>query len=309
MAQVRLRSSFIYLANAVNDLRGNWTIIAIVLAPLVLASALCLLPDAVNLQWRLVKTFEPGVTSVASITPVQVPYAPAMRPPPEPPFPSWVTSILHLLSVVITLIGVNLAVLCALRRIQAGERMARPLDEGVAVYREAVRLLGPFVWVSVLQVMAIAVGVVLLVVPGILAYVWLYFSQYALIFDGRRSWSALLHSRDLMRGSFFRVATRIVVFLAFWSGFNSWAGGTFFAVSLLVGSVGLITGALWASIFLVDLLAVAVAYTTIAFLLAAALRLYQDLSAIAAEHAALAPVAEPPPTAPLPSVSASRAAT
>ncbi len=308
MAQARLRSSFIYLANAVNDLRGNWTIIAIVLAPLVLASALCLLPDAVNLQWKLVETFEPGTTSVAYVTPVQTPYAPPTRLAPKPPFPSWLTGILHLLSAFITLVGVNLVVLCALRRIQAGARMARPLDEGVEVYREAWQLLGPFVWVSVLQVVAIAVGAVLLIVPGLLAYVWLYFSQYALVLDNRHSWSALLHSRDLMRGSFFRVAMRVVVFLAFWSGFNSWAGGTFFAVSLLVGSVGLITGALWASMFLVDLLAVAVAYTTIAFLLAAALRLYQDLSAIAAEHTALAPEAALPPTAPLPSVSASVAA-
>lgn len=304
MAQARLRSSFIYLANAVNDLRGNWTIIAIVLAPLVLASALCLLPDAINLQSQLVRTFEPGTTSVALIEPVQVPYAPAAHPAPPPPFPSWLTGILHLVSAFITLVGVNLVVLCALRRIQAGERIASPLDEGIAVYREAWRLLGPFVWVSVLQVVAIAVGVVLLVVPGMLAYVWLYFSQYALVFDGRRSWPALLHSRDLMRGSFFRVAVRITVFLAFWSGFNSWAGGTFFAVSLLVGSVGLITGALWASIFVVDLLAVAVLYATIAFLLAAALRLYQDLSAIAAERTALGTEATLPPTAPLPSVSA-----
>ncbi len=305
MAQARLRSSFIYLANAVNDLRGNWTSVAIVLAPLVLASALCLLPDAVNLQWKLVQTFEPGTTSVGWVVPAQAPYAPpTTRQAPKPPFPSWAITVLHLLSIAITLIGVNLVVLCALRRIQAHERMARPLDEGVAVYREAWGLLGPFVWVSVLQVLAIAVGVVLLVVPGILAYVWLYFSQYALVFEGRRSWSALLHSRDLTRGIFFRVAIRIEVFLAFWSGFNSWAGGTFFAVSLLVGSVGLITGALWASIFVVDLLAVAVAYTTIAFLLAAALRLYQDLGAIAAEQAPPAPAAELPPTAPLPSASA-----
>ena len=39
----------------------------------------------------------------------------------------------------------------------------------------------------------------------------------------------------------------------------------------------LITGALWASIFLVDLLAVAVLYATLAFLLVAGLRLYQDM--------------------------------
>ena len=304
MAQARLRSSFIYLANAVNDLRGNWIIIGVVLAPLVLASALCLLPDALNLQYSLVRTFEPGVTSVAFVQPVQMPYAPVTRAAPKPPFPPWVTTILHLLDGLITLVGVNLIVLCALRRMQAGQRMARPLDEGIEVYREAAHLLGPFVWVSVLQVLAIAVGAVLLVVPGLVAYVWLYFSQYALIFDGRRSWSALLYSRDLMRGSFFRVALRIVVFLAFWSGFNSWAGGTFFAVSLLAGWVGLITGALWASVFMVDLLAVAVLYTTLAFLLAAGLRLYQDMRAVAAENTALADAAQMAPTAPLPSVTA-----
>ena len=304
MAQARLRSSFIYLANAVNDLRGNWIIIGVVLAPLVLASALCLLPDALNLQYSLVRTFEPGVTSVAFVQPVQMPYAPVTRAAPKPPFPPWVTTILHLLDGLITLVGVNLIVLCALRRMQAGQRMARPLDEGIEVYREAAHLLGAFVWVSVLQVLAIAVGAVLLVVPGLVAYVWLYFSQYALIFDGRRSWSALLYSRDLMRGSFFRVALRIVVFLAFWSGFNSWAGGTFFAVSLLAGWVGLITGALWASVFMVDLLAVAVLYTTLAFLLAAGLRLYQDMRAVAAENTALADAAQMAPTAPLPSVTA-----
>ncbi len=305
MAQARLRSSFIYLANAVNDLRGNWATIAVVLVPLVLASSLCLLPDAINLQWKLVQTFEPGTTSVAFVKPAQVPYAPAARTPPKPPFPPWATTILHLIDAFITVVGVNLVVLCALRRMQTGKRMARLLDEGIEVYREAARLLGAFVWVSALQVVAIAVGAVLLIVPGLLAYVWLYFSQYALIFDGRRSWAALLHSRDVMRGSFFRVAVRIVVFLAFWSGFNSWAGGTFFAVSLLVGSVGLITGALWASIFAVDLLAVAVLYATIAFLLAAALRLYQDLSDVTVEATAVAAdAASLPPTLPLPSATA-----
>jgi hypothetical protein len=302
MAQARLRSSFIYLANAVNDLRGNWMIIAVVLAPLVLASALCLLPDALNLQYSVVRTFEPGVTSVALVEPVQAPYGPIARPASRPVFPLWMTTILHLVDGFITLVGVNVVVLCALGRMQAGQRMSRPIDEGIAVYREAARLLGPFVWVSVLQVLAIAVGAVLLVVPGLLAYVWLYFSQYALVFDERRGWSALLYSRDLMRGSFFRVALRIVVFLAVWSGFNSWAGGTFFAVSLLAGSVGLITGALWASIFLVDLLAVAVLYATLAFLLAAGLRLYQDMGAIAAEQSAQSAASVLPPTAPLPSV-------
>ena len=63
-------------------------------------------------------------------------------------------------------------------------------------------------------------------------------------------------------------------------------------------------GALWASIFMVDLLAVAVLYTTLAFLLAAGLRLYQDMRAVAAENTALADAAQMAPTAPLPSVTA-----
>ena len=66
----------------------------------------------------------------------------------------------------------------------------------------------------------------------------------------------------------------------------------------------MITGALWASIFMVDLLAVAVLYTTLAFLLAAALRLYQDMRVVAAEQMTLTGAASLPPTAPLPSVSA-----
>jgi hypothetical protein len=39
-----------------------------------------------------------------------------------------------------------------------------------------------------------------------------------------------------------------------------------------------VTGLLWVAVFTVDLLSVAVAYATIAFICAASLRLYQDLN-------------------------------
>ena len=65
---VRLKSSFIYLANAVNDLRGNWSVLAVVLAPMLLLAALCLLPDALNLQYRLATTFEqPGAQNISYV--------------------------------------------------------------------------------------------------------------------------------------------------------------------------------------------------------------------------------------------------
>jgi hypothetical protein len=85
-----------------------------------------------------------------------------------------------------------------------------------------------------------------------------------------------------MRKRFFRVATRIIVFLAVWSGYNSWAAGSFIFVSIVLGPVGALTGYLWATIFLLDLATTAVTYTTTAFFAAAGVRLYQDVRQMAA---------------------------
>lgn len=299
MSQARLRSSFIYLANAVNDLLSNWASLALVLAPLVLAAALCLLPDALNLQYELARRFEPGTHSVVWI-PVQVPYRPAAAPA-TPPFPGWILLSLHILFALITLV-VNLVVLCALKRRHTGVCKPSALGESIDVYRDAVGLLPSFLWVISLQFLVTLVGFILLIVPGLLAIIWLYFSQYALVLDNQRSWTALFRSRDLMRKRFFKVAVRILVFFAVWSGYNSWAGGTFVLASLMLGPIGAITGLLWVIIFLLDLLAVAVAYATTAFFIAAGFRLYQDLVAIAAEREAAAVEPVLPPTAPLDSL-------
>ena len=120
-------------------------------------------------------------------------------------------------------------------------------------------------------------ALVLMILLGALVYPWLYFAQFALIFDDQRSWHALLFSRDLMRKRFFKVAIRIVVFVAVWSGYNSWAWGTFVVVSLLFGPVGVVTGFLCTTIFLQVLGEMGVTFATIAFFVAAGLRLYQDL--------------------------------
>lgn len=293
----RIKSSFIYLANAVNDLRGNWATLALVLAPLVLFSALCVLPDAFNLQHRLVHTFEPGVRSIGWV-PVQTPYAPEVEPAQTAVH--WVIRV-RLLRIVLSLIAsvVILVTLCTIKRIDAGTRKARILNEAIEVYRDAIALAPAFFWILLLQAIAVVIGIVLLVIPGLLAIVWLYFAEYALVFDNRRSWPALFQSRDLMRKRFFKVAVRIVVFLAVWSGFNAWVGGAFFAISLLIGPIGIWTGAVWITIFVFALIASAVAYTTIAFFIAAGARLYQDLRAIAGERNAAVAAEPQPATAPL----------
>jgi hypothetical protein len=295
--QQRLKSSFIYLANAVNDLRGNVGVLALVLAPLVLISALCLLPDAINLQSVVARHFGAGIHSVGLI-PAQVPYIPAA--PSEPlPVPNWAVMALQIASIVVTLI-VNLVVLCTLDRIQSGAREPGVVGEALAVYRRSIELVPAFFWIALLQVLVIAVGVVLLIIPGLLAFIWVYFAQYALVLDSRRSWPALLYSRDLMRGRFFKVAVRVLVFLAVWSGYNAWAGGTFIVISRVLGPVAVLTGTVGTIVFLLDLLAVAVAYATVAFFLAAGARLYQDLVAFTNQEAALAREMAPLKTATLP---------
>src|SRR5271168_3213713 len=118
VSPVRLKSSFIYLANAVNDLRANWSALAVVLAPLGLAAALCLLPDALNLQYHLATTLEPGSQNI-SYTHVDSADAPARTAPlQEPqPFSPWVTKALHLIFGLLTLL-VTLVTLSSLKRIQ-----------------------------------------------------------------------------------------------------------------------------------------------------------------------------------------------
>ncbi len=299
MSPVRLKSSFIYLANAVNDLRGNWSVLAVVMAPLLLAAALCLLPDALNLQYHLATTFEPGSQNI-SYTQVDSADTPSKALPMQAPqpFSPWVTWTLHRLFVFLTLL-VTLITLSALKRIHAGIREPTFIHEVIEVYRGSIRLAPGFIWVTILQLLVPGLGLflfqeassfmpgsigvwayialVLMIMLGSILYAWLYFAQYALIFDGKHSWHALLFSRDLMRKRFFKVATRIVVFLAIWSGYNAWGAGAFVVVSLLFGPVGVVSGFLATSIFLADLVQISIEFAATAFVVAAALRLYQDL--------------------------------
>ncbi len=311
MAEVRLKSSFIYLANAVRDLTGNWKVLALALAAPVLLASLCLLPDALNLQ-HLVSEFKIGNQgqNVAFI-PAQAPYSTLTHI--EPLVPVWLTRTLHVVLLVLTAV-IIVIVLCTLKWVRDSHGEAGALEATLQIYRRSLRRLLPFAWLYVLQLIAalpmviwvnasmpllFAVPVVLLIVPGFLASVWLSVAQYALVFDGYRTWLALFYGRELMRGRFIKVAIRIIVFLAVWSGYNSWSVAAFLALSLLLGLLGAFAGALWAGVFIADLLSVSVVFATTAFFFAAGLRLYDDLKA-GASPAAMAMVQGPmSPTGPL----------
>jgi len=303
VASTRLKSSFIYLANAVNDLRADGPTLAVVLAPLVLLSALCVLPDAINIQHAVAEHFTPGARHVGWMT-VQEPYAPAAEDV-KPVIPWWAVGTLNILALLMTF-AANLLVLVSLRRLRGGRREEQLLAEAIATWREAIKVAPAFFWIVILQLTIPAVAFFLwsanievspwllefvlymfelsfLIIGGLL-YLWLYFSEYALVFENQRSFRALLRSRDLLRKHFFRVAIRIVVFLAVWSGYDSWAAGAFLIVSWVLGPVGFVTGYFWSFFFVVELAAVAVTYMLSAFFMIAGYRLFQDLTAIVDER-------------------------
>jgi MFS family permease len=300
---VRLKSSFIYLANAVSDLRGNWSVMAVVLAPLVLAAALCLLPETISLERQLAANSTPGSQNISytqrvSYAPVDEAETPSKKPPlQEPqPYPDWVLNVINIL--VIPFIGslVTLVTLCSLKRIQARLREPSIVGEVIAVYQGATTIVLGFIWITVLQLALpeltsllfeisrgyelnafIYFGLLLLIILSGLVYAWLYFAEYALVFDDKHSFHALLFSRDLMRKRFFKAATRIVVFIAFLWGYTSLAGVGFWVVSRLLGPVGAMTGFLTATFFLLNVCAISVSFACVAFVVAASSRLYQDL--------------------------------
>jgi hypothetical protein len=316
VTQPRLKSSFIYLANAVRDLEDNWRVIALALAPPVVLASLCLLPDALELQHRVSEAFKIGGQGQSvSFVPAQVPYSTANI---DPLMPLWLTRSLHVLFVVLTAVTI-VVVLCMLKWIREGHSKVSPGMSTLQIYRRSVTRLLPFTWLYLFQIIAalpmviwfnwlnantavpllLAVPVVLLIVPGFLALVWLSVAQYALVFDGNRTWLALFYGRELIRGRFIKVTIRIIVFLAVWSGYNSWAGAAFLALSLLLGLLGAFAGALWAGVYIADLMSVSVVFATTAFFFATGLRLYEDLKASASPAAVTMVEGPMSPTGPL----------
>jgi multisubunit Na+/H+ antiporter MnhC subunit len=198
-------------------------------------------------------------------------------------------------------------VLVEMKRIQTGQRAPGMIAETIAVYASSAHLAFAYLWITFLQLLApsiagLALGVglrtdypvvsmlisiarlALLAGAGIV-YMWLYFAEYALVFDGQHSFHSLLFSRDLMRKRFFTVASRIAVFLAVWWGYNSWAAGAFVIASLLLGPVVLVTGVVSTIVIALNLMGLSVGFATSAFFIAAEVRMYQDLTTIAREGA------------------------
>lgn len=71
--------------------------------------------------------------------------------------------------------------------------------------------LGSFIWLYFLAGFIIGGGFLLFIVPGVIFYVWFFFGQFVLVAEGDRGMTALLKSKEYVKGRWLDVFFRIFV--------------------------------------------------------------------------------------------------
>lgn len=72
-------------------------------------------------------------------------------------------------------------------------------------------LILPLAWIGFLTSFIIGGGFILLIIPGVIFMVWFFFAQFILVKEEVRGMSALLKSREYVRGEWFNVALRLLL--------------------------------------------------------------------------------------------------
>ena len=101
------------------------------------------------------------------------------------------------------------AVAMTLNTLKGGEGTAGSIDEGIAVVRKNLKSLAAL---TLLQPLAVALGLALLILPGLVLWVMLWFSVVALVVEQRGAVAAMRSSARLVRR--YPVASLIFVLLA-----------------------------------------------------------------------------------------------
>lgn len=76
---------------------------------------------------------------------------------------------------------------------------------------KGAELILPLSWIGFLTGFIIGGGFILLIIPGIIFMVWFFFAQFILVREDTRGMSALLKSREYVRGEWFNVALRLLL--------------------------------------------------------------------------------------------------
>ena len=127
----------------------------------------------------------------------------AIALPPNP-----VTAVLIVLTVILQLF-VWLWILVCLMRATAQLTANKPVDHDVLT-TQALKRIQPVLAVVFLQGLIVLGGTLLLIVPGILFWVWYSLAQVAAGLDDKRPIESLTFSRALVQGRFFATLWRLL---------------------------------------------------------------------------------------------------
>jgi hypothetical protein len=89
-----------------------------------------------------------------------------------------------------------------------------------SIWRRLLRLIVPLFLTSLIVILTVVAGTVLLIIPGVLFYVWFALSLQAIVIEDRRYFRAMGRSRQLVLGSWWRVFGILLV-IAIAAGFAS----------------------------------------------------------------------------------------
>lgn len=73
--------------------------------------------------------------------------------------------------------------------------------------QKAKDLIMPVLLVALLQILVTIGGLILLIIPGILFFVWFSLSQFTVMLDGKRGFEALQTSKSMVKGRFWKVVS------------------------------------------------------------------------------------------------------
>ncbi|MFB6226389.1 MAG: hypothetical protein ABEJ02_03480 [Candidatus Paceibacteria bacterium] len=138
--------------------------------------------------------------------------------------------------------------------------------EGVLVdLEESVKLIVPAIVAAVLSTLATTLGFLLLIIPGIIVWVWLEFSLYEVAGEEKGGLEALKGSKKLVEGRWWQVLWRLVfpvlvftVAIALIQGLFVFFLGLFFSNSL---ALSLIPGLVGVALMPLPFLAVVILYS------------------------------------------------
>ena len=118
----------------------------------------------------------------------------------------WLAGVVRALDLVVGLF-VTIAAIMAIAKVVDGKKI-----EVNKVFKNAWKIYWKFLLFSVVAGLIFLLGFALLIIPGIILLVWFTFSRFILIEKGMSIKESLLKSKAMVRGLFWKVLWRVIVF-------------------------------------------------------------------------------------------------